>query len=71
MLTKHYRRKLVYSGPASEKFWENINKFKDIDHDLWNELYGLGCDLQNIESTFWRRYQELKRESLSRNNRRG
>ena len=35
----------IYSGDASRKFWNYINKYSDKDA----ELYGLGCKLQLLE----------------------
>jgi len=38
----------VYSGDKSIEFWKAINSIKNIK--IWHFVYGLGCDLQDLES---------------------
>ncbi len=40
-----------YSGDKSIKFWKRINSFED--RKLHGKLYGLGCDLQNLEDAMF------------------
>ena len=44
--TKSKSKQYQYSGPASRKFWNKINKLKDPDR---HRLYRLGVMLQNLE----------------------
>jgi hypothetical protein len=44
--TKPEKFRPHYSGPASKKFWAHIKNLPDSRHD---EMYALGCILQDIE----------------------
>ena len=39
-----------YSGDLSALFWKRVNALKQYDHATWAMLYGLGCQLQRLES---------------------
>ena len=52
-----------YSGDNSSAFWEVINMLEDFhDKHNSNKLYGLGCDLQNLEDKMFR---EINKRKLS------
>ncbi len=48
----------IFSGPESERMWNEINDAKNLDDLKW-ALYTVGCKLQELESVV-RRSQESK-----------
>lgn len=57
--------KTRYSGQKSEKFWDIINNVENEDDR--NELYKLGCDLQNLENFILKKLEKIKAIKLKKN----
>lgn len=64
-MTKKIRRQVSrqYSGLGknSRNFWKIIDRLPELEH---NELYSLGCALQNLEGYVLKRLRDVKRSAV-------
>ena len=54
--------KKKYSGEKSYKFWNLVNDLKDGDYQ---EMYALGCALQNLEEFVIKQLDDIYKDKKS------